>query len=99
MEAAEGVDADRRRCDLPAGCGGGDVEAAEFGPGLDGRGEDGVLVSGGGGVRAQGVGPFLGLADVPASGLPAGGAQGGVDGDGEAGGGVAVPVGRARLSG
>ncbi len=44
------------------------------------------------GVVAQGVGPDLGLLYVPASGLPAGGAQGGVDGDGEAGGGGAVGV-------
>ena len=33
---------------LPAGSGGlGDAEAAEFGPGLDGGGEDAVPVAGG----------------------------------------------------
>ncbi|CAM5734225.1 hypothetical protein STENM223S_00014 [Streptomyces tendae] len=33
--------------DLAAGSGGPDVESAEFGPGFDGGGEDGVPVSGG----------------------------------------------------
>lgn len=70
MESAERVDVHGGGGDLAAGCGGGDVESAEFGPGFDGCGEDGVLVSGGGGVGAEGVGPFLGLADVPAAGLP-----------------------------
>ena len=94
VEAVQGVEVEGGGGDLAAGAGGGDVQAAELGPGLDGGGEDGVPVAGGGGVAAQGVGPVLGLLDVPASGLPAGGAQCGVDGDGEAGGGGAVGVDR-----
>ena len=96
VEAGERVEAHGGGGDLPAGAGRGDAQAAEFGPGLDGCGEDGVPVSGGGGVGAQGVGPVLGLLDVPAAGLPAGVAQGGVDGDGEAGG---AEVGRASVVG
>ncbi|CAM5637052.1 hypothetical protein SALBM217S_10040 [Streptomyces griseoloalbus] len=47
VEAVEGVDVDRGGGDLAAGSGGPDVESAEFGPGFDGGGEDGVPVSGG----------------------------------------------------
>lgn len=91
VEAVQWVEVEVGGGDLAAGAGGGDVESAEFGPGLDGGGEDGVAVADGGGVVAQGVGPDLGLLDVPASGLPAGGAQGGVDGYGEAGWGSPLP--------
>lgn len=92
VESAEWVDVHGGGGDLAAGGGRAEAEAAEFGPGLDGCGEDGVLVSGGGGVGAEGVGPFFGLADVPAAGLPSGVAECGVDGDGEAGGGGAAVV-------
>lgn len=74
VQSVQGVDVERGGGDLAAGSGGPDVESAEFGPGLDGGGEDGVPVSCGGGVVAEGVGPDLGLFDVPASGLPSGGA-------------------------
>ena len=90
VESAEWVDVHGGGCDLAAGCGGADAESAEFGPGFDGCGEDGVLVSGGGGVGAEGVCPFFGLADVPAPWLPSGVAECGVHGDGEAGGGGAA---------
>lgn len=84
VESGEWVDVEGGGGDFPAGAGGGDVESAEFGPGFDGGGEEGVAVAGGGDMGAQGVGPVFGLFDVPAAGLPAGFAQGGVDGDGEA---------------
>lgn len=85
VEAVEGVEVEGDGGDVAAVALGGDAECAEFGPGFDGCGEDGVAVSCGCGVVAQGVGPDFGLFDVPVSGCPAGGAEGGVDGDGEAG--------------
>lgn len=47
VEAVQGVEVDGGGRDLTAGAGGGDGQAAELGPGLDGGGEDGVPVSGG----------------------------------------------------
>ncbi|GAA4961679.1 hypothetical protein GCM10023238_31110 [Streptomyces heliomycini] len=47
VEAVEGVEVEGGGGDLAAGAGGGDAECAEFGPGFDGGGEDGVAVSGG----------------------------------------------------
>ena len=47
VEAVQGVEVEGGGGDLAAGARGGDVEAAEFGPGLDGGGEDGVAVAGG----------------------------------------------------
>ena len=100
VEAVQRVEVEAVRRDLAAGAGGRQMESAELRPGLDRGREHGVPVSGGGDVVAQGVGPDLGLLDVPASGLPAGGAQRGVDGDGEAGGpgavGVHVPLRSSR---
>src|SRR5690606_12985985 len=87
--------------DVAAGAGGFDVQVAEFGPDFDGGGEDGVPVAAGGDVAAEGVGPLFGLAHVPPSGLPAGAAQGVVDGDGEARGGgarIGGPVHRGAFS-
>lgn len=47
VEAVQGVQVQGGGGDLAAGSGGCDVQAAEFGPGLHGGGEDGVAVSGG----------------------------------------------------
>lgn len=47
VEAVEGVEVEGGGGDLPAGASGADAEAAEFGPGFDCGGEDGVAVSGG----------------------------------------------------
>ena len=47
VEAVEGVEVEAGGGDLAAGAGGGDAQAAEFGPGFDGGGEDAVPVSGG----------------------------------------------------
>lgn len=46
VQPVERVEVDGGGGDLAAGARGGDVEAAEFGPGLDGGGEDGVAVAG-----------------------------------------------------
>lgn len=71
VQAGERVEADGDGGYLAARAGGVDGEAAEFGPGFDGGGEDLVPVSGGGGVVAEGIGPEFGLFDVPAAGFPA----------------------------
>ncbi|BCK70744.1 hypothetical protein Srufu_046970 [Streptomyces libani subsp. rufus] len=84
VEAVQRVDGEGGGGDVPAGPGPGDVQSAEFGPGLDGGGEDGVAVARGGGVGAEGVGPEFRLLYVPAAGVPAGFVEGDVDGDGEA---------------
>ena len=47
VAAVEGVEVEGGGGDLAAGSAGGDVESAEFGPGFDGGGEDGVAVAGG----------------------------------------------------
>lgn len=47
VEAVQRVEVEGGGGDLPAGAGGGDAQAAEFGPGFDGGGEDGVAVAGG----------------------------------------------------
>ena len=47
VEAVQRVEVEAGGGDLAAGAGGGDVESAELGPGLDGGGEHGVPVSGG----------------------------------------------------
>lgn len=47
VEAVQGVEVEGGGGDLAAGAGGGDAQAAEFGPGFDGGGEDGVAVAGG----------------------------------------------------
>ena len=46
VEAVEWVEVGLGGCYLAAGSLWGEVEAAEFGPGLDGGGEDGVAVAG-----------------------------------------------------
>lgn len=94
----QGVDGERGGGDVAPGTGAGDAQVAEFGPGLDGGGEDGVAVAGGGGVGAEGVGPVFGLLYVPAAGLPAGFLEGDVDGGGEAGR-VGAVVGRGAGAG
>ena len=45
VEAVQWVEVEGGGGDLAAGAGGGDVEAAEFGPGFYGGGEDGVAVA------------------------------------------------------
>ncbi|CAM5724212.1 hypothetical protein SGLAM104S_10151 [Streptomyces glaucescens] len=45
VEAVQGVEVEGGGGELAAGAGGGDVQAAEFGPGFDGGGGDGVPVS------------------------------------------------------
>lgn len=45
VEAVQGVEVEGGGGELAAGALGGDVEAAEFGPGFDGGGEDGVPVA------------------------------------------------------
>lgn len=92
VEAVQRVEVEVGGGEPAAGALGGEAEAAELGPCLDRGREDRVAVAGRGGVLAQGVGPDLGLLYVPAARQPSGGAQGGVDGDGEAGGGGAVGV-------
>lgn len=47
VEAVEWVEVEGGGGDLASGAGGGEVESAEFGPGFDGGGEDGVSMAGG----------------------------------------------------
>jgi hypothetical protein len=84
VQPAARVEQERRRCERPAGAGQVERQPAELGPRLDGGREDGVRRVQRAAVLGEDVRPGLGLADLPAAGVPARLLEGGGDVGGEA---------------